>query len=924
MRTSRVPRHMPGSDRGAALVVTLIVCTVLAVVVVALMQNTGLDRASSRGIANQYRAKLAAESGLAEAMGLLQLVISNNRAFIVSETNHSADHSPVLLIGSNDATIVTNMFPLMSGPLSEYRTNRGNPDSLKAYLDKRLSTNRLDTVDVNMGSTRVIQDTNSSNWYRAPWTYATNVAGAGASLATNVFRYAFIVVDEQARLNPLLHRGFGTTARTNLGQTAEEIRVDTEGAQIVAGAGAIQSILQASNQIVTPQTIAFVSGSDFESIKHLVSVHTAIDEDIIPSGYLVTTNFVAYADAGKSKYNLNDLATNTTHGASAEERATNLARIISANLPDFYRRDAGSIAQGFVNANSLYPTRVAAGIVDYVDSDSTATLGLNGEPAGKEVTPYVVMVAERNTIVSETTTGGSPPASVTLRSEFFAQLWNPYAEDVSGTVGISVSNRQTVGFGTNYSQPGTILTELTNFVSANLPVVLRPNEFKAVALGQVDQVFSNPTAIPSASAKNMLWWTNTSSANASLYGHPQFRLLWNGALTDMNRQKPEMADPANAGLPRFSPPNAFRAVGSIRWNFNHTREQSATGGYRAVGDPRSNFYISYDWPAGVNIAQFLWNGRQADASSASFYGQRLSQSWRARDFVRADAPIGSALTSAGGNPSVLPETWTAASGLDAPLTLRSGAMLSIGELGNVFDAAQVNDSGAAPTGGTPANAMLSGGGRSLRIGQPESPYWDVGGRRAMQLLDLFSVNPPGTNTAELGSSAYTNVPVMRGRINVNTAPKPVLAAVFDGLALSADKGIAASFVDSSKIADVVISNRPYSRISDLYKASEAFANGTNYIPNVPNISVTISNAVATNSTNYVAMAAMDRAREELFTRSVNLLGTQSRAFRVFVVGEALDRQSNAVSRIGLEASVEVKLLDDQSGLVQEITLKKSQ
>ena len=60
------------SEHGAALVVTLIVCTVLAMVVVALMQNTGLDRASSRSIANQYRAQLAAESGLAEAMALIQ------------------------------------------------------------------------------------------------------------------------------------------------------------------------------------------------------------------------------------------------------------------------------------------------------------------------------------------------------------------------------------------------------------------------------------------------------------------------------------------------------------------------------------------------------------------------------------------------------------------------------------------------------------------------------------------------------------------------------------------------------------------------------------------------------------------------------------------------------------------------------------
>jgi hypothetical protein len=64
-------------EQGAALVVTLIVCTVLAMVVVALMQNTTLDRASAASVGNQYRAQLAAEAGLADAMAQMSRAITD-------------------------------------------------------------------------------------------------------------------------------------------------------------------------------------------------------------------------------------------------------------------------------------------------------------------------------------------------------------------------------------------------------------------------------------------------------------------------------------------------------------------------------------------------------------------------------------------------------------------------------------------------------------------------------------------------------------------------------------------------------------------------------------------------------------------------------------------------------------------------------
>jgi hypothetical protein len=71
----------------------------------------------------------------------------------------------------------------------------------------------------------------------------------------------------------------------------------------------------------------------------------------------------------------------------------------------------------------------------------------------------------------------------------------------------------------------------------------------------------------------------------------------------------------------------------------------------------------------------------------------------------------------------------------APAFLANRAMLSIGELGHIFDPAQAADDLSAPIS-SEGNNKISGGGRTLRIGQPEfrsetTDTWDTNGRRAI-------------------------------------------------------------------------------------------------------------------------------------------------------------------------------------------------
>lgn len=916
-----------GNKSGAALVTTVIVVAVLAVVAVAFMQSNTADLTGSRSVVNHLRAQMAAEAGLAEALWTMSAAIGTNpasaRNFIVSETNPSVVQSPVLLIGSNEASVATNMVPLISGDILGYLTNRSDA-ALTAFVAKRITADPKINADMNLREAiqtyASIPVAAASNWWSAPWVMMTNIVNSPDGPRTNLARYAFIVVDEQGCLNPFFHQGMAGLARTNYGRTASEIRVDSAHAPIITNAAKVAAISNAGRSVIaTSDTLGLgdLLGEAYRTNKHLVSIHSAIDEDIIPAGYLTvvgaTTNFVAYNDAGKPKYNLNDLATNNDYGSTPEARATYIANILSRNLTNFFSRDKGSLSAGL--SDSLYVSRLSASIVDYVDSDDFQTIGVDGVMAGKELNPYVVLVAEKNTWISEL-----PPApasnniTVKIGSQFFVQLWNPTTNEITGSVSLAVTNRQLF-----ILRNGGPQRNFADYNAAPVNVTLRPNEMKSVTFPVVTEDFVHPSLRPSLVASNAPTWTNTSSASSSLNGHPQFTLYWNGAVVDKLRAPPAAA-PANAGLSRVSPGNSFRPVGVVRWSFNCAPDRSGAGGGRVIGDPRGNVISSYDWAnAGTNFANFLWQGRQDDVSSRQ---QNFSVLWNKRDFIRSDLPLGTAIPSANADPTLLPSTWTTEAGWAAPAVVRNSPMASTGQLGDIFDPAQVDDSGTAPSAGTPANFFGSVGGRSLRVGQPESPYWDVGGLRASQLLDLFTVNPLGTNVTELGTTAYMNTPVMRGRINVNTAPKQVLAAVFEGLTLTSDQGIGTPLVNAFKMADAVISNRPYSRLSDLSKVSGAFANGSNYTPVVANVSVTISNAVNGTSTNYIAMGAMDRAREELFARTLNLFGTQSRAFRIYVVGEALDRSTNPVSHTTLEAAIELEAQPGEAVLDQVIKWKK--
>jgi hypothetical protein len=180
-------------ERGVALVTTVIVVAVLAVVAVAFMQSTMLDRTSSRSGANYFRAQLAAEAGVAAGMARLSESITQGRSgseqwnylsgqLLVDEAAPNAEASTVAFISQvnsqNGGILSTNL--LVSSP-----SGGTSPETV--------------TIPVAEGE--------AEPRYPAGWVYINTTNSAGTVIGSS--RYAFWVSDDTTKLNP---RVSGTAA----------------------------------------------------------------------------------------------------------------------------------------------------------------------------------------------------------------------------------------------------------------------------------------------------------------------------------------------------------------------------------------------------------------------------------------------------------------------------------------------------------------------------------------------------------------------------------------------------------------------------------------------------------------------------------------------------------------------------------------
>lgn len=560
---------------------------------------------------------------------------------------------------------------------------------------------------------------------------------------------------------------------------------------------------------------------------------------VIPHGF-------GYADAGQPARNLTDLIN--------QRDVDGITNHITRNMPLFEARKGG------FPAGENYTKTIAASIIDYADADSDATAGTGFR--GVDSYPFV------NEIFDRYEWTGSTGSSLTIRVTTYVELWNPSNQSISGTYQLENINLHSI----------TIpLVGVQNFSAVTFPpeaITLPPNGFAVRLCGFRDYTF--PTGAFPPSTLNFATTTTTSS----------YRLRWNGIMVDWARG------------------NAQRTSGTLgagasqaKWKGNASPAHDHSIGQH--GDPRASYYIN-TWIFANNYdANSNWGGRalKPTISNTNFREVKITR-WPDRG---AESTVGTIPGSDTRLPTAL--ALPANQPTMAPAFIANRPMLSLAEMGNVFDPAQWS---AVETFGSPS--PNAGGGFTLAIGRPEYAVFDREGQRAAQLMDLFTLTP----TSALPPTS---------RVNLNTAPREVLRTLVAGQALVNDpvRGTIYPPKDSvvgDRFADAVIASRnrnPLRGISDLNLIRRNPNSPRNYSTPVADTDPFFGSPLQYPVANRPDNTWDDAGREELFQRVSSLVGFQSKTFRIVVAGQVLDKNGGTLGRRVREFIVEISPPRDANG-----------
>lgn len=641
----------------------------------------------------------------------------------------------------------------------------------------------------------------------------------------------------------------------------------------------------------------------------------------IPVGIPVggsATDPKGYTNQGYTKLNLNNFISGTPAASVA-----NIAAIITNNLPGFTNR-AGGMDGG------AYVSNIAANIVDYLDFDSNPTVDTANPPAwrGCELIAWPNEIFTRihfETADTQATPGGF---QYSFKYKHFLEVWNINNTNVPLSNLVISNNRSfqvripPLTFNLNSPAFGAI-SNLTMTPVAGSPATLRPGEFGMLETPTITLRTNIPGSILITNVQFQDWNQNSSviytTGGQEISRTKMGSLIYNkdilatapyGVVNGVNFST--ALSYAVQSTYRVAPPN-LKSIGG------DPRAQMFLGTWPTKGQ----LYVNYSSPGGLN-----WESGNSGFANGYVNAKDLwpdGGSYKTTD-------LGANPTSYGTSPETYYTgkigTWSTNLGL---AMVRNGALSNICELGNIYDPMQWEDSTQLPSaagGNMPglwtnlssaAIATNTAGGRTtLRIGRPEftrfaftnmygnsSPSIPNMGMSAAALLDLFAT----TNGTSVNGGPYT---LGGGKINLNTAPAPVLRALAGGIRLTNDPtltgvgGSGTNFPIPSAMAEVFAQGvmRFRSQYPFLTPSHLCFI-GTD--PSWPNTNTWPLNAVFGNS-NSIALSTVpgntlstarvnvttwnDQAAEEWFSKIYALSSCQSHNYRIYVVAQLVATNSS--------------------------------
>ncbi|MBE2180361.1 MAG: hypothetical protein IAE97_07805 [Chthoniobacterales bacterium] len=846
---------------------------------------------------------------------------------------------------------VTNALPYASSNLSLVNLNATNAGRPEAFVGTRSMTNAV-TPDGGAPVTA------------AQWVYIGKYAGPTNNTNPPIARYAYWIEDESFKVNVNIATN-GSRGTTSLGLGPDEVRLDgswrssTNPALTNVNTGLVLSDRGAFGGSGFPTVgsaaiAAELSGNSSVSDFRFLTTTNSAGLDLSRGGFKrFNVNSIT---SGDKRTALNRVIFAITNSNSAPLFGQRFYRLVTNSA-------AGINATNVVSNNQpvIYLQKIAANLYDYIDSDDQPTIINNDtnftlrtgkpadalEPLGGGTdgpNPIVAMGIENTPRLQEYAIHGrlrklepygyhssaappDPVASYSISIDHYFEFWNPGTRDITLT-GAFLKVYDQPSYGTNITgelanddRPFELPLDNITFPAGRVTVLTTAptNEINTVLVGSGS---ANVISIPGPDDSHRLFDGETRDVSTTTYG--SYNRLFN---VSMNARSTSVTDYQSAvllgnengilesfiGLPIVISGSGVSAmhfvvssnvppsiIGNMTTGNNYfvrggsladNRSATSTRPLSAEGDPRA-----------LNEQMEIVNFRTGSAGSADDQ-TRFFSTGLGNTNVPANSTIGLPNTNTN---AVKPQLWldysSMASGAsNSPLYVSNAAMSSIGEIGHITDPARVKGTVAA------VNEIENsrGGGRTLRVGQPEVSAWYDGNQTnasrtwtSWRLADIFTVRSGySTNPSVNGVANAINVRIP-GLINPNGVLRDngaaMRAALFgftfqpapDGAVGTASRGVQITNVISNMISRFINTNNASGMgtniLNPFWERGEISELGVfNWGPNT-------NASVGGNMSN-----TFDRGREEIVRRSIEMVTTRGSVFTVYAIGQALQVSTNA-------------------------------
>jgi cell division septation protein DedD len=511
------------SSRGYALVITLVMVALLAIITIGVFTTTSLERITAKSYEDRYQAELAAQNGLEAAKQTLVVTpvpspfpspvpasITAQDTFLVVRADGPPDASGnkpayYYLAQPADASSTSSSityYPLFSTdpaapsptpqpitltapfapavPTPAPPPNSTGSDSTSAW--NAAKTQRLPTLY------SWVQPSPSPSGPSVKWVEMRNPQDTATAPAHNLpyTRYAYWAEDLDGYLDA---SQVGGQPRTT-GTSPKEIAMFTIFAptqQTDPGNTAATTLINNRPLLFTVPTLQQIAQTTPDLASPNLAVRLGIDtaeQNLVPFGY-------GYGSAGQTKMSLNPIS--QFHGKNGGKQ---FATPISTAMPNFVNRTA-TTSGGKGHAGTVdYLNNLASNLIDYVDPLDAPTEfippGNNSAPPssrGIGAYPFVVSLYDLNNWVYTYQSGLTYKAVVEVTT--YIQLWNPHNIAVRGALSIHYQNSDQINVNGNLytlSSPPDASIMLTDNPTSdpNKPTFISPLS----ATGTVNQTFT--------------------------------------------------------------------------------------------------------------------------------------------------------------------------------------------------------------------------------------------------------------------------------------------------------------------------------------------------------------------------------------------------------------------------------------------------